>query len=193
MPSQGRVGLTAAYEAQRELTDQAQNRARRDEVTGLARRWRFEEELERQVALTRRHGTPAALILIDVDALKAVNDTCGHAGDDRVLKHVADAMREGLRATDIAARIGGDEFAIILPEAGIDAAESVAERIIGSLRGTTAPDAPEISVSAGVAPVEGLLSPAQVLEHADAALYAAKRAGGDGHAVGDPTPDPQTL
>ena len=118
VPSPRDAALRAAVEEQRRLADHATKRASQDELTGLARRWRFDEELERQVALAARHGTQATLLLIDVDGLKRINDTLGHQAGDRTLQHVAAAIRDHIRLTDMAARIGGDEFAIILPEAG---------------------------------------------------------------------------
>ncbi len=187
VPSQTREELEAAVEEQRKLAHQAQTLAGRDELTGLARRWLFDEELERQIALARRNGTPAALILIDVDGLKVVNDTHGHPVGDRVLMHAADAMRRELRATDVAARIGGDEFAIILPEAGVDEADATARRLIAALHAIEPNGCPRTSISAGVAAVEGLLSPAEVIKQADVALYQAKRAGGNRHAISEPS------
>ncbi|MEJ7823884.1 MAG: GGDEF domain-containing protein [Solirubrobacteraceae bacterium] len=178
VPAQTREELEAAIVEQRNLADRAQELASRDELTGMARRWRFDEELERQILQTRRYGTRSALILIDVDGLKRINDAGGHVAGDAALRHVADVMRGELRATDIAARIGGDEFAVILPDVGIEDAEAVAQRFVASLRDTT-------SVSAGVAPIDASLSAADVFNHADVALYRAKRAGGDRHVVSD--------
>ena len=183
VPSRTRVQLQAAVAEQRTLADQAQQLARRDELTGLARRWLFDEEIERQVAHARRYGTLGALVLIDVDGLKSVNDTLGHQAGDHVLRHVADSIRSQLRATDIAARIGGDEFAVILPETGSEQARAVAERFVASLRDTPVRGTPQTSVSAGIAPIDGILSPAAVMKGADIALYEAKRGGGDSYEV----------
>lgn len=185
VPAQTREELEAAIVEQRNLADRAQNLASRDELTGMARRWRFDEELERQILQTRRYGTPSALILIDVDGLKRINDAGGHVAGDAALRHVADVMRRELRATDIGARIGGDEFAVILPDVGIEAAEAAAQRFVAALRDTTAADTTRTSVSAGVAPIDASSSAADVFNHADVALYQAKRAGGDRHVVSD--------
>jgi diguanylate cyclase (GGDEF)-like protein len=178
VPSQTRTELEEAVEEQRRLTEDAQNLARRDELTGLARRWRFDEELARQVARARRHDAPAALILLDLDGLKTINDTFGHQTGDSVLEHVAGAMRDELRGSDLAARIGGDEFAAILGDAGIDEAEAVAKRIVAAARRTGA-ELPGTSVSVGITPIAGWLTVSEVMKHADDALYDAKRAGGD--------------
>ena len=191
VPSPQRAELRAAVEEQRKLADHAARRASQDELTGLARRWRFDEELERQVAHARRHGTTAALLLIDVDGLKSINDTMGHQAGDKVLQHVATAIREQIRLTDVAARIGGDEFAIILPEAGADHAGAAAARIIAAAGAAGGEGVPRTSVSAGSAPISGSLAPAEVMRQADLALYGAKRNGGDGHAASPiSTPEP---
>ena len=190
VPSPRDAALRAAVEEQRRLADHATKRASQDELTGLARRWRFDEELERQVALAARHGTQATLLLIDVDGLKRINDTLGHQAGDRTLQHVAAAIRDHIRLTDMAARIGGDEFAIILPEAGGGEATAAAARIIAAAAAPADGIAPT-SVSAGSAPISGSLDPADTLRCADLALYSAKRNGGNcyaGDAVAAPHP-----
>ncbi len=184
VPSQTRVELEAAVDEQRELAASARRLARRDELTGLARRWRFDEELERQVAHARRYDAPGALLVIDVDDFKTVNDTHGHPVGDAVLRRVAATLRDGLRETDLAARIGGDEFAIVLPEASLGEAAAAAERIVAALRTAPEDGTPRVAVSAGIAAIDGELGPGEVVRQADKALYAAKRAGGDRHVVG---------
>ena len=187
VPSPQRAELRAAVEEQRRLADRATQRAGQDELTGLARRWRFDEELARQVAHARRHGTPAALLLIDIDDLKQINDTLGHLAGDAAVRHVATAIREQIRGSDFAARIGGDEFAVIVPQAeGTDAA-AAAERIIAAAAEPAAAGVARTSVSAGSAPIGGRLVPAEVMQSADLALYAAKRDGGSRHVAGGET------
>ena len=178
-----RVALEAAVEEQRTLADHAQKLAEHDELTGLARRWRFDEEIERQVALAQRQGSAGALVLIDVDGLKSVNDTLGHQAGDRVLRHVSASIRSQLRASDLAARIGGDEFAVLLPDSDREQAAVVAQRLVEALRGTGASETIRTSISAGLAPIERGLSAAQIMSRADLALYDAKRAGGDRYAA----------
>jgi diguanylate cyclase (GGDEF)-like protein len=182
VPSPRNAELKAAVEEQRRLADHATRRASQDELTGLARRWRFDEALERQVALAGRHGTPAALLLVDVDGLKRINDTLGHQAGDRVLQHIGDAIREHTRLSDVAARIGGDEFAIILQEAGGADADAAAARIIAAAARPGGAGSPRTSVSAGSAPIDGSLAASEVMRRADVALYSAKRRGGSSHA-----------
>ena len=182
VPSPRHAELEAAVEEQRRLADHATQRASQDELTGLARRWRFDEELKLQVALAQRHNTPAALLLVDVDGLKSVNDTLGHQSGDRVLQHVGAAIRQQTRLSDVAARIGGDEFAIILREARGTDADAAAARIIAAAAQPGGPGLPRASVSAGSALIDGSQSPAEVMRKADVALYTAKRRGGNAHA-----------
>ncbi len=183
VPSQTREELERAVEEQRRLAQQAETIARRDELTGLARRWRFDEELARQIASARRCDAAGALILADLDGLKLVNDSRGHAVGDAVLEHVADAMQRQLRATDLAARIGGDEFAILLPDTSLEDAAAVAQRVVDAARATAGTALPATSISAGITAVDGVRGAADVMRRADTALYESKRAGGDRYAV----------
>ncbi len=175
VPSQTKQDL----EVQRRLADEAHDIAGRDEMTGLARRWRFDEELDRQVKQSLRSGRAAALIMIDLDGLKAVNDTSGHPAGDRIIRNVATQMLSTLRTTDTAARIGGDEFAIILPEVDMATAEAIADRLVAVAHTPALGGVPQTSISVGVVEIDGSLCPAELVELADIALYDAKRAGGD--------------
>jgi diguanylate cyclase (GGDEF)-like protein len=181
VPSPQRAELRAAVEEQRRLADDATQRASQDELTGLARRWRFDEELERQVAKARRSDARATLMLVDVDDLKRINDTLGHQAGDAVLRHVAGAIRAQIRLSDFAGRIGGDEFAIILADASGDDVALVAARILAAAAGTVDDADQRTSVSAGSAPISGLVLPTDVMRCADVALYTAKRNGGGCH------------
>lgn len=102
--------------------------ARTDMLTGLGSRRHFEELLRRELARSRRAGTPVSLIMLDVDGLKQINDTWGHVTGDQVLQAVGEVLRD-TRATDVAARFGGDEFVLLLPETSIQEAEVVVRRI----------------------------------------------------------------
>jgi diguanylate cyclase (GGDEF)-like protein/PAS domain S-box-containing protein len=154
-----------------------------DALTGLFNRRRFEHELERQVAYTDRYRTPAALLMLDLDNFKHVNDTLGHAVGDEVLVRVATTLRERLRINDVIARLGGDEFAIILP--ATETAE--AEQLVGALLATIRDDggvlqerqAIQVSASIGIAALRAgaSLTPAELMMRADVAMYDAKENG----------------
>lgn len=189
MPSQTRAVLEAKIEAQRLIALAALQAATTDDLTGLARRGRFDEELATEVARAERYGRPGALILIDVDGMKGINDANGHQAGDDALQRVADMFRRHLRSFDTAARIGGDEFAIILPETTIEASGEVANRLVTSMRDATDEGTPQVSLSIGVAPIDGSVASADLLRQADLALYASKRGGGDRHTVASPGPD----
>lgn len=143
--------------------------ARTDYLTGLANRTEFERELERLVAGAQRHGRPLALAILDLDGLKSINDRLGHVAGDRALRSVGRALVHGVRATDICARIGGDEFAVAMP----DATELQAIEVIGRVRQTIR-DA-GFEVSAGVAAWTAGSSRLQLFKRADARLYREKR------------------
>ena len=156
--------------------------AEHDPLTDLLNRRRFEQELERQVALARRYGHSGALLSIDLDGFKAVNDTHGHSTGDEVLRRAADVVSGRLRATDIAARIGGDEFAVLLPDADADDASVVAGTLLRLTRevGAGLGEAPiNISASIGIALLISDSGVEELLHRADLAMYAAKEAGGD--------------
>ena len=147
-------------------------------------RRRFWEQAERELALSRRHGIPLALVAIDIDHFKAINDTHGHLVGDQVLRAFADTCRQALRSTDLCARTGGEEFCVLLPATDLGGARTMAERIrdqVTRLRLDAQTDAAaelRVSASFGLAcssertPVFDAL-----FSHADQALYVAKRAG----------------
>ena len=150
--------------------------ARTDRLTGLPNRRAFEEHFAREAARACRAGRPLALLLADVDRFKDINDRWGHAAGDSALVAVADVFRETLRTCDTPARIGGDEFVVLLPETDDDGAQVVATRLAEAVtaRGTDA--ALRLTLSFGVAaqhPDGGSLD--DLMRTADMALYAAKR------------------
>lgn len=156
-----------------------------DFLTGLFNARRFEQALTGQTKSMARYGHRGALLLIDLDHFKEVNDQCGHKAGDALLKTVATALRARVRETDILARLGGDEFGIILPEISADQAEVVAGGIVKALRRTTAIQAElqiPITASVGVALFDGLTT-FEIMAAADLALYEAKEAGRDRFAV----------
>lgn len=152
-----------------------------DGLTGVATRRAFKADAEKYVALARRHRSQLSVISFDIDHFKKVNDTYGHAGGDMVLKAVASAAQAGLRASDLLGRLGGEEFAAILPDADGAAAMVVAEKLRLAFRGLEfAGSRPPIRVSAsfGVATLDpGRDDLDAVLLKADEALYEAKAAG----------------
>ncbi|UTI63880.1 EAL domain-containing protein [Paraconexibacter antarcticus] len=161
-----------------------QHLAEHDALTDLWNRRRFNEEVDRALADAQRSGTSGALLLFDLDGLKHINDTLGHAVGDQLLGAVADVLRGRLRATDTPARLGGDEFAVLLPRADEQAARTLAAGLLESI-GAVSPlassaGAGTITACAGIAVFGGsddIVSGEQLLIEADVALYAAKDAG----------------
>ena len=154
--------------------------ALRDPLTGLGNHRAFQEELDRQVSSAQRYGVPLSLAIVDLDAFKAINDGRGHAFGDKALAHFGTLMSAGLRRADRPFRIGGDEFAILLPHTDAAGAKIVLRRLLASalqpaLRTETDPGS--LSFSAGVSALQPASSRAQLYSQADAALYAAKRSG----------------
>jgi diguanylate cyclase (GGDEF)-like protein/PAS domain S-box-containing protein len=166
---------------------QLQHMADHDPLTGLLNRRRFEHELERHVATGQRYGAEGAVIVLDVDGFKRVNDTRGHAAGDRLIAHVAAVLRARLRGTDLVARLGGDEFAILLPKADRAGAEVVARSLFETVRAAAsaaADGAAPVTISLGAVMVDSCpeLTIETLVAAADHAMYAAKAAGRDGYA-----------
>jgi diguanylate cyclase (GGDEF)-like protein/PAS domain S-box-containing protein len=159
-----------------------------DPLTGLLNRRGFSAALQSQVAHSRRYGSEGALLILDLDGFKGVNDTLGHDAGDQLLVQVSAELRDCLRETDVVARLGGDEFAIILPRETLDEAAVVASKITVRLRdaqlGAAGSTLTGVTVSVGVAPfADEFLEGEDVLRAADLAMYSAKAAGRDRHAV----------
>lgn len=164
--------------------------ALRDPLTRLGNHRAFHEELDRQVSAAQRYQVPLSLLLIDLDEFKAINDGRGHAGGDRVLRSFGQLLTLTLRRADRAFRVGGDEFAILLPHTDLAGARIVARRLLGqALQPTMRVDGFDpISFSGGMSALPELaLAPAQLYSQADAALYAAKRGGRTEVVSFDPT------
>lgn len=156
-----------------------------DPLTGLANRRGFTERAAQAVQACRERGAPVSVVLFDVDRFKAVNDTHGHAAGDAVLKGLARVLRGGVRAEDVAGRLGGEEFAVLCPGMTPEAARALAERLRSALReGVAHPDGGTavVTASAGIAalpPLAPEVAVERALAAADEALYAAKAAGRD--------------
>ena len=164
----------------KQYLDSCQEAAFTDHLTGLANRRRFERQLEREVARTERYGRPFCLLLVDIDNFKEVNDTYGHDAGDEVLRRVANVIQSGTRGIDTDARIGGDEFAVILPETDLVRGLEVAERLRAAIAALDLGPAGRVTASLGVAELPACARTGEELRTAaDAALYEAKRGGRD--------------
>ncbi|HET7452127.1 MAG TPA: diguanylate cyclase [Thermoanaerobaculia bacterium] len=153
-----------------------------DPLTGLPNRRAFDVNLQREVEGARRHGDALSLVLLDVDEFKPVNDRFGHDVGDEVLREIGRRLRLSCRTGDTVARIGGEEFALILTRTGGEGAVSVAERTRAAISGSpaaTSVGALSVTVSAGIASAGGPIAfdPQELYRAADDALYEAKRAG----------------
>jgi diguanylate cyclase (GGDEF)-like protein len=153
---------------------QAEQLADRDALTGLLNRRGFERALGGALASFRRYRSDAALVYIDLDGFKAVNDQFGHAAGDETLKMVAQILSSGVRESDIIARLGGDEFAVVLNRAGRAAAEAKAEQLAKAVHDAPAGAGGPIRLSYGVRVFEPGMEAAQLLAEADAAMYVRK-------------------
>ena len=166
-----------------------QHLADHDALTGLYNRRRFDEELTTALAGAKRYGWHGALLLLDLDGFKYVNDTLGHSVGGELITRVGGILRATLRDTDVLARLGGDEFGILLPEADADAAAEVAERILAAVRlqGTVAGRErhARVTTSIGITLFDGKeeISGDDLLAEADIAMYDAKEAGRNGYKI----------
>jgi diguanylate cyclase (GGDEF)-like protein len=151
-----------------------------DHLTGLANRRRFERQLEREVARVERFGHPFTLLMLDIDSFKNLNDTFGHDAGDDAIRRLSKVLCEGTRGIDLAARIGGEEFAVLLVETSKDGGFEVAERLRIAIKSLELPHAGHITASFGVAECPSdAQTAAEILKAADVALYEAKRNGRD--------------
>jgi diguanylate cyclase (GGDEF)-like protein len=148
-----------------------------DALTGLHNRRYFHEMLGREVARAHRYDRRLSLIVFDVDDFKAVNDRVGHLTGDAVLAEMAERVRSVVRSADIPCRIGGDEFAVLLPESGVEEAQQLSERLQATVASRPIVQAGRLDVSAGVAELRQADDPSSLFERADEALYRAKEAG----------------
>ncbi|MBG6239427.1 diguanylate cyclase (GGDEF)-like protein/PAS domain S-box-containing protein [Mycetocola sp. CAN_C7] len=167
------------------LQDQLTQLALLDQLTGLANRQLLQTRLSQTLAASVRHARTLALIFLDLDGFKAVNDQCGHAVGDSVLQQVADRLRTSVRTADTIARYGGDEFVVICEETDAEAATVIADRIRDAVRQPleSVPAGFPITASVGVALLgresDAVVTPDGILRLADAAMYQSKNAGKD--------------
>lgn len=160
-----------------ELQLRLEEAARTDALTGLPNRRILFETLAREIGRARRRETALAVVFVDIDEFKPVNDRHGHKIGDVVLRETGAALRAGLRAYDTVCRYGGDEFVLVLPDTGAFEGHAVAERIRESVAASVFVDGIRITISLGVADFAKGMDADSLLKAADAAVYRAKRAG----------------
>jgi diguanylate cyclase (GGDEF)-like protein/PAS domain S-box-containing protein len=181
------ISIIENVTARKELEEQLRHQALHDPLTSLPNRTLANDRLERAILGARRSGSPQALLLIDLDRFKGVNDTMGHHAGDLLLQEVAVRLQRALRASDTVARLGGDEFAILLPDTDEPAANRIAFKVQEGLRRPMVLEGHRIDLNASIGialyPQHG--NDAETLtRRADMAMYAAKDAGG-GHRIYD--------
>ena len=172
------IARTTQLVTLKQQMDRLRAEADRDYLTGLANRRRFRSALGQELERWRRYNVPCALVLVDIDHLKKINDQHGHTAGDRVIRHVASALLELSRDNDTAARLGGEEFALLL--AGVDAEKAVvaAERVRHVVCATPVEEIGTVTVSLGVAACPTHATKERTIYAAsDAALYQAKQGG----------------
>jgi diguanylate cyclase (GGDEF)-like protein len=156
-----------------------------DSLTGLHNRRYFYETLGREVDRAQRYQRQLSLVIVDVDGFKEINDRIGHLAGDGVLAEIADRIRQVVRSADIPCRVGGDEFAVIVPEAEMGQARQLVGRIQRAVSAQPIARAGRVRVSAGVADIQPNDSPTTLFERGDESLYSAKHAGKGGLAAAD--------
>ena len=188
------AGVVRVLAARNErLVDKLVDEARVDPLTGLLNRRGLDERMQAEIARAAREGTPLGAVVFDLDHFKDVNDTYGHELGDRVLVWLGALLKEQARGVDVAARVGGEEFVVLLPRADQDAAATFAERVRRAVA-TVGPDdgrgrmgladSVRLTVSAGVASASDPIDGVSLLAAADQALYAAKHSGRNRTVVG---------
>jgi diguanylate cyclase (GGDEF)-like protein/PAS domain S-box-containing protein len=168
----GCLGAALDVTGHKKNEEQALYQARHDALTGLANYREFMDRLEREMLRAKRSQRSFTMLLLDLDDLKRINDLQGHLAGNRALRRLAAVINEHCRSTDLAARYGGDEFAVVLIDADQGMAQNVAQRIENRLR--TNQEKPPLSVSIGVYPDDGR-TPAELIEAADQRLYHRKK------------------
>jgi two-component system cell cycle response regulator len=169
----------------------AEVRAATDALTGLPNKRAVTDTLKRMLAHASRTLTPLSLLMIDLDHFKNINDTLGHPVGDQALANVGAALKSTLRASDFAGRNGGEEFAVLLPDTGIEGALATAEKIRAAIAGIDLPGTGLLlTASLGVAVYPDHAVNAERLERlADSALYTAKRSGRNRYEIAEPNAD----
>ncbi len=174
--------LQQANERLKRMNEHLQTLSTTDPLMGISNRIFFEKRIAYEFQRAERYRKPLALLVLDLDHFKRINDTCGHPFGDEVLRAVAGLLVASIRQVDIAARYGGEELVVALPETGLDQAALVAERIRQAIERNEVADGERrvrvtVSIGAAVCPAAGVRSVADLLQVADAALYRAKHDG----------------
>jgi len=175
----GYIGTCYDITERRKHEEQLAHMAAHDPLTGLPNRRLLEETLKRAVAHARR-GTPSVLLFLDIDNFKLINDTLGHNAGDQALVTLSQLFLKNLRTEDLLARIGGDEFAVLLEQTDVDRAQVVAERIRRTIKQSTiiiGEQKFKLGVSIGLISIDGQLDPWESMANADEAMYRAKEEG----------------
>ncbi len=163
-----------------QLFEKIQRQATTDGLTGFVNHKTFYEVLEKELWRSRRYGGQISLIMVDIDNLKKINDTYGHRAGDKVIREISRRIRECIRQIDTAARYGGDEFAIILPNTPLRDATVAAERMVNTVSSSSISwedeDLP-LSISVGLGQYDADSTPEDITSRSDQALYVAKQAG----------------
>lgn len=177
--------LLTAHNSLKRREEEIRVLSQTDPLTGVANRRKFDEAIAAEYARARRYGGGFALILADIDHFKSVNDEFGHDVGDAAIRNFARIIREQIRETDLVARLGGEEFIVLMPETASEQALACAERIRKQFGGESIPPITRtVTASFGIAMLRADDTVISVFKHADEALYEAKRAGRNRVAVG---------
>jgi len=158
---------------------EARQMAETDALTGFFNQRYFHETLRREALRAQRYDRRLALLILDLDDFKTVNDRIGHLAGDAVLAQVAERLRNEIRSVDVGCRIGGDEFAVIMPESTTEDATQLFQRMQDAVATMTTPGGGRVRISAGIAELHHGETAAGLFERADSALYRAKELGKD--------------
>ncbi len=176
---QGHVVTVRDISQRRTREDRLAELASKDELTGLLNKRSFLVHLAGEVARARRHGRPMSLCMLDLDGFKRINDENGHEAGDRVLAEAAGRLGALVRTGEHMARVGGDEFGWILPDAGAEGAASAVQRARMAVSSEPFRGLGSLSISAGICETDGSIDAAELYRRADRALYDAKASGSD--------------
>jgi diguanylate cyclase (GGDEF)-like protein len=199
LEDEDREVVLAALERAERTEAELRYLADHDSLTGLLDRRRFRSELDQFVSFSARYGGRGAVMIVDIDGLKAINDSLGHHAGDNLIRQVAEVMRERVRATDIVARLSGDEFAILVPQTDIEGAMQLGEDLRAQVADSVQPtsDSEPATISVGITMFGGEKGTGSeaVLVAADQAMYTAKEGGRNQIALfrdpGEPKRDPE--